>query len=137
MVGDLSGIADRMPVTGAVFTAAAFGYMGLPFMAGFAGELYIFLGGMQSTFLPNAQLLTAVSMFGIVLVAGYLLFAIQRVLFGPFRANTEFEILPAKPHDQLSIVIVILLIVLLGVMPDLIFTMIQDAVRPILFGGGL
>ncbi|MBS3760393.1 MAG: NADH-quinone oxidoreductase subunit M, partial [Halodesulfurarchaeum sp.] len=39
MVGDLSGIADRMPLTATVFTAAAFGYMGLPLMAGFAGEL--------------------------------------------------------------------------------------------------
>ncbi|MFB6153093.1 MAG: NuoM family protein [Halodesulfurarchaeum sp.] len=138
MVGDLSGIADRMPVTAAVFTAAAFGYMGLPLMAGFAGELYIFLGGMQSTVLPNAQLFTAVAMFGIVIVAGYLLFAMQRVLFGPFRADTEYDIVPAAAHDQLSIVILILLIILLGTVPDLLYGVIQDAVHPILtLGGGL
>ncbi|MFB6267905.1 MAG: NuoM family protein [Halodesulfurarchaeum sp.] len=138
MVGDLSGIADRMPVTAAVFTAAAFGYMGLPLMAGFAGELYIFLGGMQSTVLPHAQVFTAVAMFGIVIVAGYLLFAMQRVLFGPFRADTDHDIVPAAAHDQLSIVILILLIILLGTVPDLFYGMIQDAVHPILtLGGGL
>ncbi|MFB6113728.1 MAG: NuoM family protein [Halodesulfurarchaeum sp.] len=138
MVGDLSGIADRMPVTATVFTAAAFGYMGLPLMAGFAGEFYIFLGGMQSTVLPYAQVFTAVAMFGIVIVAGYLLFALQRVLFGPFRADTDHDIVPAALHDKASIVALILLIILLGVVPDLIFGMIQDAVHPILsIGGGL
>jgi len=138
MVGDLSGLADRMPVTATVFTAAAFGYMGLPLMAGFAGELYIFLGAMQSTVLPYAQLFTAVAMFGIVIVAGYLLFAMQRVLFGPFRADTDYDIVPAAVHDQISIVVLILVIVLFGVVPDLLYVNIQDAVRPILaIGGGL
>ena len=136
MVGDLSGIADRMPVTSAVFVAAAFGYMGLPLMAGFAGELFIFLGGMQSTILPSAQLFTALAMFGIVIVAGYLLFAMQRVLFGPFRADTEHEIVPAAFHDAAAIVVLILLVILLGTAPDLLYGMIQDAVRPILSAGG-
>ena len=138
MVGDLSGIADRMPVTATVFTAAAFGYMGLPLMAGFAGEFYIFLGGMQSTILPYAQVFTAVAMFGIVVVAGYLLFAMQKVLFGPFRADTDYDIVPAAVHDKVSIVVLILLVILLGTAPDLIYGMIQDAVNPILaIGGGL
>jgi len=138
MVGDLSGIADRMPVTSAVFVAAAFGYMGLPLMAGFAGELFIFLGGMQSTILPGAQLFTALAMFGIVIVAGYLLFAMQRVLFGPFRADTEYEIVPAAFHDKAAIVVLILLVILLGTAPDLFYGMIQEAVKPILaVGGGL
>ncbi len=137
MVGDMSGLADRMPVTATVFTAAAFGYMGLPLMAGFAGELYIFLGGMQSTVLPNAQVFTAVAMFGIVIVAGYLLFAMQRVLFGPFRADTDYEVVPAAVHDQLSIVVLILVIILFGVAPDLLYASIQDAVDPILSIGGV
>ncbi|MFB6094538.1 MAG: NuoM family protein [Halanaeroarchaeum sp.] len=138
MVGDLSGIADRMPVTSAVFVAAAFGYMGLPLMAGFAGELFIFLGGMQSTVLPGAVLFTAVAMFGIVIVAGYLLFAMQRVLFGPFRADTEYDVVPAALHDRAAIVVLILLVVLLGTAPDIFYGMIQEAIGPILeTGGGL
>ncbi|AOW80352.1 NADH-quinone oxidoreductase subunit M [Halodesulfurarchaeum formicicum] len=138
MVGDLSGIADRMPLTATVFTAAAFGYMGLPLMAGFAGELYIFLGGMQSTALPYAPIFTALAMFGIVIVAGYLLFAMQRVLFGPFEADTDHEIVPAPVTDRIAIVALVLLVILLGTAPDLIYGMIQDAVQPILtIGGGL
>ncbi|MFB6069701.1 MAG: NuoM family protein, partial [Halanaeroarchaeum sp.] len=138
MVGDLSGLADRMPVTSAVFVSAAFGYMGLPLMAGFAGEFFIFVGSMQSTVLPGAPAFTAVAMFGIVIVAGYLLFAMQRVLFGPFRADTEYEIVPAAFHDAAAIVVLILLVVLLGTAPDIFYGMIQNAVRDILtVGGGL
>ncbi|MFB6134256.1 MAG: NuoM family protein, partial [Halanaeroarchaeum sp.] len=135
MLGDLSGIADRMPVTSAVFVGAAFGYMGLPLMAGFAGELFIFLGAMQSSF-PYAQLFTAIAMFGIVIVAGYLLMAMQNVLFGPFEANTEHEIVPAAFHDAAAIVVLILLVILLGTAPDIFWVTIQDAVRPILSIGG-
>ncbi|NIB98890.1 NuoM family protein [Halobacterium sp. R2-5] len=129
MVGDLSGIADKMPVTAAVFVAAAFGYMGLPLMAGFAGELFIFLGGIQATF-PYAQLFTALAMFGIVIVAGYLLFAMQRVLFGPFGADTDYDIVPAAPHDAVAIVVLVVLVVVLGTVPEVFYGMIQDAVNP-------
>ncbi|PSP70742.1 oxidoreductase [Halobacteriales archaeon QH_6_68_27] len=80
MVGDISGIADRMPWTVGVFLAAAFGYMGLPFMSGFAAEYLVFLGAFDSG-IPYAPLVTAVAMFGIVVVAGYLLWAISR--WGP------------------------------------------------------
>lgn len=129
MVGDLSGIADRMPVTSAVFVAAAFGYMGLPLMAGFAGEVFIFLGGFSAEF-AYAQLFTALAMFGIVIVAGYLLFAMQRVLFGPFSADTDYDIVPAANHDLAAIVVLVLLVIGLGTVPAVFFDMIQDAVNP-------
>ena len=129
MVGDLSGIAGKMPVTAAVFVAAAFGYMGLPLMAGFAGELFIFLGGFSAEF-AYAQLLTALAMFGIVIVAGYLLFAMQRVLFGPFSADTDYDIVPASTHDTVPIVTLVLLVIVLGTVPELFYDMIQEAVRP-------
>jgi len=141
MVGDLSGIADRMPITAGVFVAAAFGYMGLPLMSGFAAEFFVFVGSFQSTVLSgNAMaVFTAVAMFGIVIVAGYLLFAMQRVLFGPFRADTDHEIVRAARHDVAAIVVLVLFVVLLGIDPNIFYGMIQDAVRPILalVGGGL
>jgi len=140
MVGDLSGIADRMPYTSGVFVAAAFAYMGLPLMAGFAGEFFVFVGSFSSTTLPGngMALFTGVAMFGIVVVAGYLLFAMQRVLFGPFRADTDYDVVPAAFHDVAAIVVLVGLVIVLGVDPNLIFGMIQDAVEPVvaLVGGG-
>ncbi|MFP4625048.1 MAG: NuoM family protein [Natronomonas sp.] len=138
MVGDMSGLADRMPVTAAVFVAGAFAYMGLPLMAGFAGELFVFLGAFESTVLPWAVGFTALAMFGIVIVAGYLLWAMQRSLFGPYRLETDYELGRAPVHDLAPLVVLVLLIVLLGTAPDVIFEMIRDATYPILdygFGG--
>ena len=137
MVGDLSGIADRMPVTAAIFVAGAFGYMGLPLMSGFVGELLVFLGAFEANF-PYAPLFTALGMFGIVVVAGYLLFAMQRSLFGAYRVEGDHEAVPAAFHDVAPLVVAVLLIVGLGVAPDVIYVMIQDAVNPILaaVGGG-
>ncbi|WP_423745463.1 NuoM family protein (plasmid) [Haladaptatus sp. SPP-AMP-3] len=140
MVSDMSGLADKMPITVAVFVAGAFGYMGLPLMAGFAAEFFIFVGAFHSTVLAgNAlALFTGAAMFGIVIVAGYLLFAMQRTLFGPFRLETDYEVGRASFHDVAPLVVLILLVILLGVQPNIFYHMIQDAVgeMALLAGGG-
>ena len=138
MVGDMSGLATRMPVTAAVFLAGAFAYMGLPLMAGFMGELFVFLGAFESTVLPAAPLFTAAAMFGIVIVAGYLLWAMQRSLFGPYRLETDYELGRAPLHDIAPLVVLVALVIALGVAPDLIFEMIRDATVDVIdfpFGG--
>jgi len=138
MVGDMSGMADRMPVTTGILVAGAFGYMGLPLMAGFAGEFFIFKGSFESTVTAGMPLYTAAAMFGIVIVAGYLLFAMQRTLFGAFRLETDYEVGPAALHETVPLAILLVTIIVLGVAPDLFFGMIQDAVTPLLdFGGEL
>ncbi|PSQ19661.1 oxidoreductase [Halobacteriales archaeon QS_8_69_26] len=134
MVQDMSGLADRMPVTVGVFVAGAFAYMGLPLMSGFAGEFFVFVGSFGSPNLPSSPVFTAVSMFGIVVVAGYLLWAMQRTLFGPFRLETDYELGRAPVQDVLPLLALLALVVLLGVAPDLAFEMIRDAVNPMVGG---
>ena len=138
MVSDMSGLASKMPFTVTVFVAGAFGYMGLPLMAGFAAELFIFIGAFESTVLSSAPLFTAAAMFGIVIVAGYLLFAMQRTLFGPFEVETDYDVGPAAFHDVAPLVVLVLLVVLLGVDPNIFYEMIQNAVDPLVesTGGG-
>ena len=138
MVGDMSGLADRMPWTVGIFLAASFGYMGLPLMAGFAGEYLVFVGSFASTTLGGAPLFTGVAMFGIVIVAGYLLWAMQRTLFGQFEVETDYDIGPAPFHDVVPLAVLLVLVIALGVAPGLVYGMIQDAVNPMLqLGGGV
>jgi NADH-quinone oxidoreductase subunit M len=73
-----------------------------------------------------------VAMFGIVVVAGYLLWAMQRTVFGPFRLETDYEVGRAPVHEVAPPFVLLLLVILLGVNPDLIYGMIQDAVGPLL-----
>ncbi|MFC7071025.1 complex I subunit 4 family protein [Halobaculum lipolyticum] len=138
MVGDMSGMADRMPITTGILIAGAFGYMGLPLMAGFAAEYFIFQGAFASTVIPSAPLFTAASMFGIVIVAGYLLFAMQRTLFGEFRLDSDYEVHRAAFHDVAPLAVLLLCTIALGVAPGIFFEMITDAIEPVVavVGGG-
>ena len=134
MVGDMAGMADRMPVTVGILVAGAFGYMGLPLMAGFAGEFFIFVGSLSAPVLPYAPIFTALAMFGIVVVAGYLLSAMQKTLFGPFRLETDYEVGPAPFHDVAPLAVLLVAIIVLGVAPDIFFEMIRDAAVPVVEG---
>jgi NADH-quinone oxidoreductase subunit M len=148
MVGDMSGLADRLPITTGAFVAGAFGYAGLPLMAGFAAEFFIFVGAFESDVIPNdgMAVMTVLAMFGIVIVAGYLLWAMQRTLFGPFSYDGDYEITRAARHDVVPLLTLIVLIVVLGTFPhDIFFDMIQDAINPVIdmsdvvldYGGGV
>ena len=139
IVTDVSGLGDRMPVTTAVFVAGAFAYMGLPLMANFAAEFFVFAGGFRSTVVPNGgmALLTALAMFGIVIIAGYFLFAIQRTIMGPFHLDTDYEVRRARGRDVFSLAVLLLCVIALGVAPDqFFFEMIKDAVAPLVEQGG-
>ena len=134
MVGDMAGMADRMPITVGILVAGAFGYMGLPLMAGFAGEFFIFVGSFSAPALPYAPLFTGLAMFGIVIVAGYLLSAMQSTLFGPFELATDYEVGPAPFHDVAPLAVLLVAIIVLGVAPDIFFEMIRDAALPVVEG---
>jgi NADH-quinone oxidoreductase subunit M len=133
MVGDMSGLAERMPVTTGLFVAGCFGYMGLPFMAGFMGEAFVFLGSFGA--FAGSTVFTAVAMFGIVIVAGYLLYAMQRTLFGEYSLDTDYQVGRAAVHDVVPLAVLVVLIIVLGTAPNIVFGMITDAVVPIIGGG--
>jgi len=138
MVGDISGVADRMPLTVGVFVAGAFGYMGLPLMSGFVGEFTVFKGSFSSTTelaFGSMQLFTALAMFGIVIVAGYLLWAMQRTLFGEYDLATDYDVGRAPTQDVLSVATLLGLVILLGVAPDIFFEMIREASTSLVGGG--
>jgi len=109
-------------------------HMGLPLMAGFAGEFFIFVGSFAAPALPYAPIFTALAMFGIVIVAGYLLSAMQSTLFGPFELETDYDVGPAPFHDVAPLAVLLVAIIVLGVAPDIFFEMIRDAAVPVVEG---
>jgi len=74
-------------------------------------------------------------MFGIVIVAGYLLSAMQSTLFGPFELETDYDVGPAPFHDVAPLAVLLVAIIVLGVAPDIFFEMIRDAAVPVVEGG--
>ncbi|MDY6775085.1 MAG: NuoM family protein [Halobacteria archaeon] len=138
-VHEISGLAHRMPVVTTVFVAAAFGYMGLPGMSGFAAEIFVFLGSMGS--FEGSRIIVPVAMFGVVIVAGYLLFAMQRTLFGEYDAPDEYKdgLTDASVAETVPLVLLVLVIIALGVQPDIAFEMIQRSTSAVveLTAGGV
>src|SRR4029079_12780580 len=79
-IARLGGLARQMPLitTGLVF--AGFGSLGLPALAGFIAEVTVFLGSFE-----QFEWAVLAAIFGVVLSAGYVLWMLQRVVFGPVR----------------------------------------------------
>ena len=132
-IAAMKGLAPRMPLIAVIFTMAGLASLGLPGMSGFVAEFLVFLG----TF-PTWPWHTALGVFAIVLTAGYLLWTLQRILFGPPDERWA-HIGDASFVDAVPIVVLILVIVLVGLYPSILTDMIQGAFPPILerLGGGV
>jgi len=130
-ISRLGGLARQMPLitTGIVF--AGFASLGLPALAGFIAEVTIFLGSFQ-----RYEWAVLISIFGVVLSAGYILWMLQRVVFGPVRH--EWDDLHDQQHwwEHSVVVGLAALVVLLGVYPALVFDRLQPAIDSIVMRVG-
>ncbi|MBF0501320.1 MAG: NADH-quinone oxidoreductase subunit M [Candidatus Riflebacteria bacterium] len=80
IIDELGGLAKAMPVFSTIFVFFCFSSIGLPGLNGFIGEFLILLGAFSVS-----KKFTAVAALGIVLGAVYLLWMVQRVIFGPLK----------------------------------------------------
>ncbi len=78
----MGGLARQMPMFGAMAVLFALANAGLPGTNGFVGEFLVLLGSFYR--FPILVLLATV---GVILAAAYLLWAVQRTLFGPQTAS--------------------------------------------------
>jgi len=122
-ISRLGGLARQMPLitTGMVF--AGFGSLGLPALAGFIGEVTVFLGAFD-----RFEWAVLMSIFGVVLSAGYMLWMLQRVVFGPVKH--EWDGVTDQHHwwEHAVVTGLVALVLLLGLYPKLMTDMIEPAV---------
>jgi len=105
------GVAKRMPMLATLFTFAALASLGLPGLAGFVAEYMVFTSSFQ-----NLATITIISVFTMILTAGYLLWMIKRVFYGPF--NPKWNWLPdANAREMLPLYALAGVIVFVGVYP--------------------
>ena len=124
-IPDLGGIASRMPVLAALFLLAGLASLGLPGTSGFVSEILVFLGTFEVW-----SWATAIGAFGIVITAGYILWAVQRSFFGP--ANDRFAgISDATKMEMLPAVVLVIAIVGVGVYPSIVSDFFEAGVEPI------
>ncbi len=86
-IAKLGGLAAAAPVMASCFVGATLASVALPSTAGFVGEILILIGTYETT-----PLFAVLGIAGMVLGAAYMLFAVQRVFFGPASGeNAEVE----------------------------------------------
>lgn len=125
-IAKLGGLARQAPLlaTGMVF--AGFGSLGLPALAGFIAEITVFLGAFD-----RFEWAVLASIGGVVLSAGYVLWMLQRVAFGPVRH--EWDGLTDQQHwwEHSTVLGLAAVIVLFGVYPALLMDMISPAMEAV------
>ncbi len=124
-IPDLGGLASRMPFVATVFVLAGLAGLGLPGLSGFISEALVFLGTFFVWGWP-----TAIAVFGIVLTAGYILWMVQRVLFGP--ALPRYALIgDATLVEKLPLVVMVIAIVVVGIYPAILTDVFSAGINPI------
>jgi len=105
------GVAKKMPLLATLFTFAGLASLGLPGLAGFVAEYMAFTGSFR---IWSAA--TTIAVFTMILTAGYLLWMLKRVFYGPF--NPKWNWLPdANLRELIPLLALAAVIVLVGVYP--------------------
>jgi len=132
----LGGLARQMPIITVVFSVAGVASLGLPTTSGFAAEFLVFVGSYSSTIVSGIQVYTILGVVGIVITAGYILWMLQRVFYGPplerFNAAKDADIL-----ERVYMFIFVAVIMLVGIYPAILTDVIKTGIMPImrLLGG--
>ncbi|MGH7620705.1 MAG: complex I subunit 4 family protein, partial [Gemmatimonadaceae bacterium] len=122
-IDELSGLAHTMPLTATVMILAGFAALGLPVLAGFVSELLVFLGSFDAYTAP-----TIVSVFGILLGAGYILWTMQRIFFGPL--NPRWAHIPDANSwwERVPMGAMVLVIIAVGVRPSIVTSVLDGSI---------
>jgi NADH-quinone oxidoreductase subunit M len=125
-IGELSGLAHRMPFISVMMVVAGLASLGLPALAGFVAEVTIFLGTFDQHEIP-----TLVGVVGVAFAAGYILWTIQRVFWG--EADPKWAELPDATTwwERGPLLAMGLAILAIGVYPAWVMDLLRDGVTPI------
>ena len=125
------GLATTMPVYAGFSSVGFFANLGLPGLCGFVGEVMVLIGAFTAA--RNGSILRShgatagqiypfavIACFGVILTAGYMLWTIQRVFFGP--EKSEYKSFPDVSAREITVLAPLtVMCILLGILPTLFF----------------
>ena len=113
-LNEFGGLFSKMPVYTALAIGIFFAGLGLPGLCGFPGEVFVVLSVFQ-----YSAVMAIIAAAVVILTAGYILWAVQRVFLGAeYKGPHEEAIVPATLRENTIAVVIFILAILLGVVPS-------------------
>ena len=116
-ITEYGGIANVMPIYATFFVITTMSSIGLPFLNGFVGEFLTMLGMWQSNAVSWHWGATMAAGTGVILAAVYLLWMLQRVLFGKITNEKNRHLIDLNWREIGLMAPLLFLMVFMGVYP--------------------
>ena len=117
MINEFGGLATPMPWFATLFIIASLSSIGLPFLNGFVGEFLILIGMWTSTAVTHSWIVTMLAATGVIWAAVYMLWMLQRVLFGETTNPENARLLDLNAREIGLLLPLMLLMLFMGVYP--------------------
>jgi NADH-quinone oxidoreductase subunit M len=129
-IAGFGGLAERLPEYTGMVGLAFMASLGLPGLAGFIGEVLVFLGGFGAA---NHAFrgLVAVGALSVIITAGYYLWTMQRMFLG--KLNDKWAGLwDMNWRERITLYPLAALTILFGVYPAPIFNLVNTTLHALL-----
>ena len=126
----LGGLARQIPFVAVIFSVAGLASLGLPMTSGFAAEFLVFIGSFSSTVVAGIKVYTLLAVFGVVITAGYILWLVQRVFYGPVIDSFDGT-RDADTIERVYMVAFVAAIMLVGIYPAILTDIIKIGIAPL------
>jgi NADH-quinone oxidoreductase subunit M len=123
------GLWVKAPIYGGIFIFTSMASLGLPGLNGFVSEFLVVRGAW-----PVFTWLTVISMIGLLFTGSYILKGIRAVLHGPFNMHWKDYHLEIELREVVAIAPLLALMLITGLAPNWILTVINESVTRILGG---
>lgn len=131
LISDFGGLATPMPWFSTLFVIASLSSIGLPFLNGFVGEFLILAGTWTSGAITHPYIATMFAGTGVIWAAVYMLWMLQRVVFGPVTDPENAKLSDLNMRELGLMLPLVLLMLFMGVYPRVFLDRSQASVQQI------
>jgi len=123
LITEFGGISKVMPLLATFFMISTLSSIGLPSLSGFIGEFLVLLGAFKFNYIYSVLGAT-----GIILGAVYLLWAYQRVMFGPIDKPENRALLDITLREIFVLLPIAIMMFVMGIYPKPFLSKMEPSV---------
>jgi NADH-quinone oxidoreductase subunit M len=131
MISEFGGLAQSMPWFSAFFVITSLSSIGLPFLNGFVGEFLIMLGMWTSNSVAYPWIATMLAGTGVIWAAVYMLWMLQRVVFGRITQPKNATLLDLNWREIGLLLPLLALMLYMGVYPRPFLNRTRESIQAV------